>query len=347
MFELEVAPRITKEFILSKINQEAIYEFYLGVPVKKGLFCSPACLRVDKKPTCSFYKNSKGDLLFKDFAAQSFSAFSLVMHLYNCSFPKALKIIANDFNIIPNSKLEKNIPKREYSGNVLKETEKAKIQVEIKEFSEKELLWWGSFGISLKTLTKFKVFSIKAVFLNGNYFMSSDEKCPVYGYYGGENVDGDELWRLYMPSKIKYRFLSNWEASSQFQGSKQLPKEGNHCIISKALKDVMVFYESGFISIAPTSENILMTEGRYKRLEEKFKTIILNFDNDLPGVRASHKYKKAYPNIKCVFIKRKYAKDVSDLYKKISRNQFWIVVDELNEIISNPDLRQTKHFYIF
>lgn len=346
MFELEVAPRITKEFILSKISQEAIFEFYLGIPVKKGLFCSPSCIRVDKKPTCSFYKSGKGNLVYKDFAGPTLNCIDVVMHLYNCSFPKALKIIANDFNLVPNNKLEKNIPKREYSGYILKETEKSKIQVEIKEFSEKELLWWNSFGISLKTLTKFKVFSIKAVFLNGNYFMSSDDKCPVYGYYGGEDSEGDELWRLYMPSKIKYRFLSNWDGGS-FQGSKQLPKEGDHCIISKSLKDVMVLFESGFVAISPTSENILITEGRYKRLEEKFKTVLIFFDNDSAGVKGAHKYKKAYPNSRCVFIKRRFSKDISDLYKKISRNQFWIVVDELKEIISNPDLRQTKHFYIF
>lgn len=328
MFELEVAPRITKEFILSKINQEAIYEFYLGVPVKKGLFCSPACLRVDKKPTCSFYKNSKGDLLFKDFAAQSFSAFSLVMHLYNCSFPKALKIIANDFNIIPNAKLEKNIPKREYSGNVLKETEKAKIQVEIKEFSEKELLWWGSFGISLKTLTKFKVFSIKAVFLNGNYFMSSDEKCPVYGYYGGENIDGDELWRLYMPSKIKYRFLSNW-SSLLLQGIKVIPKEGEFIVITKSLKDVMSLYEFGITAIAPNSENLFLTEGQYKRLKLRFNKIFLLYDFDLPGIRAAKKIRKSFPEVQIMLIPKKYkCKDFTDYVKKHKTTTIFKLIDE-------------------
>jgi len=295
MFELEIAPRITKELILSKVSQEQIFEFYLGIAVTKKLFCSPSIIRKDNKPTCSFYKSNKGNLIYKDFAGPTFDCISLIMHLNTCSFPKALKIIANDFNIITNNKLEKNLPKKEYSGYILKETEKSKIQVEIKEFSEKELLWWNSFGISLKTLTKFKVFSIKALFLNGNYFMSSDEKCPVYGYYGGEDNEGEELWRLYMPTKLKYRFLSNWDGGS-FQGSKQLAKEGNHCIIAKSLKDVMVLYESGFVSIAPTSENILITEGRYKRLEDKFKTIIVFFDNDLAGVKGSHKYKKAYPN---------------------------------------------------
>lgn len=343
MFELET--NITKEFILSKISQEQIFEHY-GISVKKGLFCSPSIIRVDKQPTCSFYKNNKGDLIYKDFAGPSFNVFSLVMFLFNCSYYKALKIIANDFNLVSFPKIEKNIAKIEYTGTIIKETEKSKITVEIKDFTEKELEWWNSFGISLKTLEKFKVYSIKSIFLNGNYFDSSTEKTPVYGYFGGFDSNSDELWRLYFPTKRKFRFLSNW-SSTQWQGSKQLPKDGDHCIISKALKDVMCLYEFGFIATAPTSENIIITEAKYNKLKDKFKTIIVFFDNDLAGVRSAKKYKKAFPEIRCVFIKRSFAKDISDMYKKVSTSVFWKVVEELNTIVLDKEIRKTKHFYVF
>lgn len=343
MFELE--PKITKEFILSKLSQEEIYEFY-GVPVKKGLFCSPTIIRSDKNPTCSFYKNKKGDLIYKDFAGPTFNIFSLVMFLFNCSYYKALRIIANDFGLFCFPKMEKNLAKIEYSGTIIKETQQTKIEVEIQEFTKKELDWWNSFGISLKTLNKFKVYSIKSVFLNGYYHTSSSETTPIYGYYGGINSEDNELWRLYFPTKRKFRFLNNWSATL-YQGSKQLPKEGKHCLITKSLKDVMLLHEFGFISIAPVSENIVISESKYSKLEEKFNSVFLLFDNDYAGVRSANKYKKQYLNCRCIFIRRNYSKDISDLYKKISRNQFWEVVKELNEIISNKDIRKTKHFYIF
>ena len=111
------------------------------------------------------------------------------------------------------------------------------------------------------------------------------------------------------------------------------------------MKDLMNLYEFGFVGIAPISENILMTDKQYNRLKEKYNNIIVFFDNDLAGVKGANKYKKKY-NCKCIFIKRNYAKDISDLYKSISETQFWITVDELNEII-NTDIRKTKHFYIF
>ena len=41
-------------------DDDILYE-KAGVPVKKGLFCSPSIIRSDKKPTCAFYKNKKGD----------------------------------------------------------------------------------------------------------------------------------------------------------------------------------------------------------------------------------------------------------------------------------------------
>jgi hypothetical protein len=341
----ELPPKITKGFLLNKKPAEAYFEFYLGVPVKKGLFKSPSCLRIDNHPTCAFYKNANGDLLYKDFAGISGDFIKVVMEIFKVSYYKALNIIANDFGYIKSENYQVNLPKREYSGSILKETERAKILVEIQEFSERELSWWNSFGISLNTLKKFKVYSIKHVFLNGVYFTSSTDKCPIYGYYGGKNSDNIELWRLYMPTKRSYRFISNW-SGNHWHGSAQLPINKNHCIIIKSMKDLMLLYEFGFTSIAPTSENVLITESQFSKLQNKYQNILLFFDNDLPGVKAAQKYKKAY-GIRCIFIKRKYSKDISDLYKKVSSAVFWTIVDELNSIILDNNIKKTKHFYVF
>lgn len=346
MFELQISQKITKEFIFSKISQESIFEHYLGVPVKKGLFCSPSIIRVDKTPTCSFYKSSKGILYYRDFAGPTFDVIDCVKYIFSCNFTKALKIIANDFGLIKAEKLEKNPPKIQYSNKEFELTEKAKIQVETKEFSPADIKWWKDFGISLTILKKYKVFSIKHVFLNGNYFTSSSDTCPIFGYFGGIDQDGDELWRIYMPTKKKYRFISNW-SSRVFQGSVQLPKEGSHLIFVKSLKDTMLLSEFGLLACAPTSENVLPTKNQIEKVKLKFSdNIICFFDNDLPGVKGAQKYRKTY-NIRCIFIKRRYSKDISDLYKKVSESVFWEIIDELNQIISNKSLKQTKHFYIF
>jgi len=347
MFKVpENEARITKELILSKVSEENLMSHYLGIPVKKGIFINP--LRNDKKPTASFYRNNKGDLIFKDFGNNFSGNFiSVVMEIFKCSYYKSLKIIANDFDIIKSENYEKHSPKIEYNNEEFTEKHSTSvIQVEIQEFSKKELAWWNSFGISKTTLAKYKVVSCKSVFLNYNYFCSSSDSSPIYGYYGGKKEDGVELWRIYMPTKRTFRFLSNW-SSNLLQGMKQIDKDSTHCIISKSMKDLMLLHEFGFNAIAPTSETILITENRFNKLNSHYKDgVILFFDNDLAGVKAGQKYKKEY-KCRCVFISRRWAKDISDLYKSLSIKQFWEVVDELNLIIQNPTITKTKHFYIF
>ena len=347
MFKIEPKEKhITKEFLLSKNSAETYFEHYLGIPVKKGLFTSPPVIRKDNKPTASFYKNNKGDLIYKDFAGPTFNFIGAVMEIFKCSYYKAVKIIAHDFGLEQFEGYEYHPPKMTYSGYELKQTEKAIIQVEIKDFSEKELQWWGSFSISLKTLKKFKIYSIKSVFLNGNYTTSSEENVPIYGYYGGENSNGDELWRLYFPTKRKFRFLSNW-SSSMMQGARQLPKSSNHCIITKSLKDVAALYELNLISIAPTSETVLMSKSQYNKLKNKYDEIIIFMDNDLAGVKAANKYKKEFPDCRCIFLKRKVSKDISDLYKAKGSLRFIESGEEIIQIIKDKTIRKTKHFYIF
>lgn len=326
MYNLELSIRITKELLLSKEwTQETYFEHYLGIPVKKGLFCSPSIIRRDTKPTCAFYKNSNGVLKYKDFAGPTFDFVGAVMYIFKCSYYKALQIIANDFGFIQVKDIPINLPKIQYTGIELKETTHAKIQVEIQEFSEKELNWWASFGISLKTLNKFKVFSIKSVFLNGNYFTTSSPSSPIYGYYGGETSDGNELWRLYMPTKIKYRFLSNWSAT-MLQGAKQLPKSGEFIVITKSLKDVMALYEFGITAIAPNSENLFLTIAQYNKLGSKFKYMYLLYDRDLPGVKAANKIRKQFKNIQVLLMPK--VKDFTDYVKKYGTLKTFKLINE-------------------
>jgi len=307
---------ITKKFLLDNNNQETYLQYYLGIPVQKGLFVSP--LRSDSSPTCSFYKNKSGDIIFKDFRGDFSGNFiSVVMYKFQCSYYKALQIIANDFGYIENRNLEKSTRPIEIAKTEFKDSGKATIQVEIRDFDVYELEWWDSFGISLDTLHKFRVYSCKSVFLNGNYHCSSSYRDPIYGYYRGKK-EGFEYWRIYFPKRKSFRFLSNWTATI-IQGSQQLPKEGDLLVITKSMKDVMCLYELGITAIAPCSENLFLTDTQYTKLCSRFKNIVLFYDNDLAGISNMNKIRKKF-NIKCYWIPKSYkAKDISDFYKKYGK----------------------------
>ena len=325
MYKLEIAPKVTRELLLSKNSQETYFEHYLGVPVKKGLFRSPSVIRSDANPTCSFYKNKNNILMYKDFAGPTFDFIGCVMYLFNCNYYNALRIIAHDFNIIPIADVPRNPPKIQYTNTVLEKTSKSRIEVELKEFSEKELKWWEGFGVSRNTLKKFQVYSIKSIFLNGVYFSSSSESSPIYGYYGGTASDGTELWRLYMPTKRNYRFLSNW-SQEMIQGSKQLPKSGEFVVITKSMKDVMSLYEFGITAIAPNSENLFLTEPQYNKIKSRFNQVYLLYDRDLPGVKSANKIRKKFKEVKVLLTPK--TKDFSDYVKKYGIMKTFKLVEE-------------------
>jgi 5S rRNA maturation endonuclease (ribonuclease M5) len=317
MFNFTIDPTITKEFLLSKNSEETYMSYYLGVPIKKGLFLSP--LREDKRPTCSLFRGKSGNLYFKDFATGQCLTFEgVVMVKHNCNYQTALKIIAKDFGYIQDSIESKSIIiKQQPKFESNKETF---IQTEIKDFSESELKWWNSFGISQAILNKYKVYSIKTVFLNGNIYAQSTQHSPIYGYYFGkkENI---EQWRIYMPKRKEFRFIGN-VSTKTLQGYKQLPEQGKILCITKSMKDTMLLYSLGIASLSPNSETQFIEEKRLDELKARFKHIVLLYDSDLTGVKFMNKIRKQYHDLLICMIPRKYkTKDISDFYQTYGRDQ--------------------------
>lgn len=315
--------KITKDLILSKFSEEQIMEYYLNIPVRKGLFRSP--LRRDRQPTCSFYRNKSGTLIFKDFATgQHLNIFDVVQIIHNCNYFEALRIIANDLSIVNDKTLHKNNGKINLNPIKIKDKEVSKIQIEIQDFTDNELKWWGRYGITLDILKKFNVYSCKHVFLNSNLFATSQQHCPIFGYYGGkiqDNKEKIELWRCYFPKRKTYRFVTNWP-SKKIQGFNQLPKKGKLLVITKSMKDCLCLYSCGISACAPNSENLFISDKVLDDLKQRFKYIVVLYDNDRPGQYNMAKIRKAHPELIYTFIPKKYgSKDISDFYKDHGRKE--------------------------
>ena len=312
-------PKITKELILSRFSEEQLMEYYLHIPVKKGLFRSP--LRRDKQPTCSFYRNKSGTLIFKDFATgQHLNVFDVVQSIFRCDYFESLRIIANDFGIVQDNTLHKNPGKINLNPIKIKDKEISKIQIEVQEFTDSELKWWGNYGISKDILKRFDVYSCKHVFLNDQLFAESQQHCPIFGYYG-KKYQGLELWRCYFPKRTSFRFITNWP-SKKIQGYDQLPKKGKLLVITKSMKDSMCLYSCGITACAPNSENLFIPDKVLEDLKNRFKNIVVLYDNDRPGLYNMAKIRKEHPELTYVFIPKKYgSKDISDFYKDHGRKE--------------------------
>ena len=312
-------PKISKELILSRFSEEQLMEYYLHLPVKRGLFRSP--LRRDKQPTCSFYRNSSGTLIFKDFATgQHLNVFGVVQEIFKCDYHEALRIIANDMGIVRDRELRRNPGKINESPTKITDKEMSKIQVEVQDFTDLELKWWGKYGITLNILKKFNVYSCKHVFLNGNLLAKSQQHCPIFGYYG-KKYQGLELWRCYFPKRTSFRFITNWP-SKKIQGYDQLPKEGKLLVITKSMKDCMTLYSCGISAIAPNSENLFVSDNMLNELKSRFKYIVVFYDNDRPGLHNMARIRREHPELVYISIPKQYgSKDISDFYKDHGRKE--------------------------
>jgi DNA primase len=325
---ISLRPKITKDFILSKVNQESIMQYYTGLDISsKRLMLSP--FRNDSHITVGIYKSKSGILYLHDFATnEHINCFQAVMKLYNCNFYEALNIIAKDFGLIEGVN-KVSIPKKVES---IEQKETCNIQVQIKDFTEKELEWWKQFGINKKLLKKYHVYSIQYVFLNGELKFISSEKCPIYGYYFGKSKK--ELWKIYFPSnKDKgIRFVNNLP-NKKLQGYKQLPEKGDLLVITKSMKDCISMYNFGINAVAPSSESTFITDKQLEEFKSRFKHIIVVYDQDKAGLYNMAKIRKKCPELNYFVIPKEYCcKDFSDLVQMYGVEK---VKEFINQFMSN------------
>jgi len=322
----EIGPlEVTKEMLLKKHTEEYYMSYYLGVPMSKGLFCSP--LRTDNNPTCSFFRTLNGVLKMKDFADGFSGDFvNVVMEKFKVDYHKALRLIGNDFDIVVNKKYEKYVSVAQDEGMKIDINTPAIIQITVGEWSEKDLRWWKQFGINLSTLQHYKVFRAEHVFLNGNVISSYKDYDPSYAYYFGKK-DGLEQWKIYYPLRKKFRFLLN---CTNVQGLKQLPNDGSILVITKSMKDVMSLYELGIAAIAPQAESVIVDTKVIEKLRPFYKYIVFNGDWDPAGKQFMIKNRKLHGGL-CLTFKNKErdGKDVSDFIKMHGMETAKKLFDEL------------------
>lgn len=289
------APRITREFILSKISEEQIFIKYLGIePTDKGQFVNPK--RDDDHPGCSFYVDSRGHWKFKDFAGGfNWDCFNVVEYEWGCDFKEALLRIAIDFNLIDGQKVVHNVPNRPK-----KPKSKIELRVKRRSWTKTDLEFWESFGISENILYLGGVSPIShAWFLEDGklrtaYYHSKDD--PAYVYNFGTR-DDEYTYKIYLPFRSRgKRFLQS--TSTVIQGYNILPKEGTNLLYTKSYKDVLCLYqyaqEFDLWSVAPMSETVIITTEQFSDLYNRFDNQATLFDFDRAGITLMRKYQSIY-----------------------------------------------------
>ena len=294
--------------LLNKVDDYTIYSYYLG-NIKPGKLINSPLRNNDKMPSFAIFYSREGALLFKDHGTGVSGNALKFMKLYKGLQTRdelereLLRIVRriNPTNVQINTT-------KEYTSRV--DTD---IGIVRQPFTEIDKRYWKQFHISIDTLRRYNVFSIKYFLCNRVVRGTYKETSPMYAY------KVDDKFKIYRPLASKYTKwrtnLTNWNV----QGLSEIPKEGgNLLIITKSLKDVMCLYEMGFNAIAASSETTFIPDKILQSLRSKWKHIVILYDRDKTGMLESRKYSRQY-KLDAIFVHKKFkAKDISDAVKNNS-----------------------------
>lgn len=310
---------ITLDWILSKVTEYDIYAKYIGQFKVGMIYNSP--FRKDKNPSFGIYYSKRTkQLLFKDHGTGECGNVIKFVSLFTSKteYNDILSDIVDKLNITNNTKLvssKQYIPPTETVIGVVRQ-----------EFTDIDINYWKQFNISINTLKKFNVNSIKYYLCNGIVKGTYKRENPMYAYKVYNN------FKIYRPLADKYTKWRNNLTDYDIQGYEQLPQKGDILFITKSMKDVMCLHEIGYPAVSPSSESTFLPKDVLEQLKTRFKRIIILFDRDVAGVKRSRKLSRE-TGLEAMFINKKFkAKDVSDAVKA---NSFEEIKNWLNETIKN------------
>jgi hypothetical protein len=303
MSKYEIKPKLSKDYVLSQLTQEQIFEHYLRIPVREGLLiCNPT--RIDNSPTANFY-TLDNVLWFHDHSGKGFAhgdCFNLVQYLHGGTFMEAMARIMRDLRGEERPEHIKSMP------SIFKaESKETLIQVRVRNWREEDKAFWQPYFIRIPDLEKYWVDPVEYAWINEElrYIYDKDDRC--YSYYFGESRR-----KLYFPDRAIMRFRQNSQA---VQGFRQLPSTGDLCIITKSLKDVIQLDRLGYSAVALQSENSLYTQALHRELSGRFRQLLVFYDNDETGRDFASKIYEEYEVPPIEIPKHSGYKDISDYVK--------------------------------
>lgn len=294
-----VSINVSKSLILQHISEYDIWcKYCSNFEDFNKSFCSE--LYNDTNPSCRIQQMESGMLLYKDFGiGDTYSCFTYVMKKYNRSYTEALNIIANDFGILKISKCDDNIP------FALGVESKVTIPVKTKSFISiisrawniVDYNYWNKYGITFDLLEFYNVAPCLHVYLHKvdkTVVYTHNNSNPIYSYRFTN--DGKYSYKIYFPltTNKKYKWLFSGGSQEDIEGFDQLPLFGELLIITKSLKDCIVYHMLGYSAISLQGEMNKLDNQLVTKLYKRFNKIVVQYDNDEAGIKAANKLHNIY-----------------------------------------------------
>lgn len=192
-----------------------------------------------------------------------------------------------------------------------------RIRIQSKPFTDKDLQFWSSFGISHATLVRYKVKSLRYFWMND---FQEVPQAPRNLAFAFEVLSKYKIYQPHMPS---YKFRNDFTEQC-LEGFAQLTYNSDSLIITKSTKDVMVLREMGYEAVSPRSENTPVPEPFLRHFASKYPKRYVLFDNDM-----KHRG-DVYQEPKIYVPPSSGQKDISDFYRAYGPK---LTKELLNQII--------------
>lgn len=322
-----------------------VFCHYLGDRCRKKIFHNP--YREDTRPSCHLYRNKdkmgNTQYYLQDFGDSSFcgNCFTIVGKLCHINpktnFKEILQVIDRDMSLfVFDEHTTKRKVERVEIPDYLKEKQHSHISFFMQEqgFKEWEIDYWRTYGIDLKTLSRYHVKSVKSIRFEREeqkeYTVFSSQAIPMYGYCFN---DGRGI-KIYRPNaKIRFMYAGELPRPYVF-GWEHLSDIGDTVFITGGEKDVLSLASHGFEAVTFNSETANIPEGIIEQLSKRFEKIVFLFDSDETGKKESllrvNQYADKY-NVKRIVLPlsgTKKEKDISDFFKLGHTRE------ELNELLN-------------
>jgi hypothetical protein len=305
----------TKNIIseLKQVPKEWVFEYYLNLKEKltgQDIKMLSAFNPKDKVPSMFVYFDTTANCYkFKDFSSgNQGDTIALVMYLFNLQGREhAAAKIMNDYS----SYLKNNVVVQKTEFKI---HDKFKVvDYEMRHWNSLDQEYWMKYKIGSGLLDRYNVvplefFTMEKEELDGRVTSFSFKRPYMYGYFRNDG----SLYKIYMPKNTDKKFI---KVENYIQGTDQLKHDSKYLLITSSLKDLMAFHKLGISNIeviAPDSENTMIGEKAMGELSKLYKSIIVLFDNDDPGIKAAERYNIKY-GIKHIILPME--KDLSDSVK--------------------------------
>lgn len=362
MRNIKVYPKLTKEYILAKVPQERIMEFYIRIPVIEdnffgSSFCNP--FREDKHPTCNYYYDERSKLRIRDFGGDlldrlfNMDVFDVVAHIYNLDanygqhFKLIQHIIAKDFNLNIYADKKEEVLRLDTFLKLQKEKKRRTKIIKVvprKWNKQDEYYWYKRYGISYYTLKAHNVFPAQEVWLEDSKGMLQriyiySENNPAYAYYGGKEFDIN-LWKIYFPLNTNPKY-NKVITNKQFEQGLDTFLPTKVGIVTKSLKDVMVLKEFNLQAVSISAEGILLSADMYFNVKSLSGFVVSLLDYDRTGIVMANRLKKTYNMQPLMLTRGRYGsydygvKDISDFREAYGKQKTFKLIEQAMDYLSD------------